>query len=543
MAIVYHALDPRFKRDVAIKVLPREFLHDPSFLERFEREAQTIAALEHGAIVPVYDFGEEDGQPYIVMRYMAGGSLKARLERGAISMDETIRILRRIAPALDTAHAKGVVHRDIKPDNILFDPQGEAHLSDFGIVKLSEASAALTGSAIIGTPAYMSPEQASGEGELDGRSDIYTLGVLLFEMLTGQQPYSADTPMRQLMKHIMDPVPQILDVKSDLPPGVGAIIAKVMAKDRNERYATAGELVEAVAALTKQPEGQKSVKELEAREEPVPKTVLLPDEDQAAAKVAPAPKRRRKILPWLVAAAALGGIALCSGLGVLSLFAPDGRLGQESFSATQTAEARQSALATVQALETQVAGEAQAATGVQAQIANQFADIRSGEPVSGPINASLVHQSGEFITTFPALELLRDFVMEAEFFNPYSTAEGQWDFGVVFRDINNEEQLRLRVLSNSTWALESFSVDEDFFVAQDGSVDNLDTSGNGSNRIILVAINRVGFFFLNGEFISELDLSRNTVSGQVSVATELVLESGIAGEVTEVEDFTVWVVP
>jgi serine/threonine-protein kinase len=188
MATVYHAHDPHFKRDVALKVLPREFLHDPTFRARFEREAQTIAQLEHPAIVPVYDFGEETGQPYIVMRYMSGGSLADRLRRESLATSEAARIVTRLAPALDEAHSQGIVHRDLKPANILFDQRGDPYISDFGIAKLSQDSATFTGSAIVGTPAYMSPEQARGEKDLDGRSDIYALGVILFEMLTGKRP-------------------------------------------------------------------------------------------------------------------------------------------------------------------------------------------------------------------------------------------------------------------------------------------------------------------------------------------------------------------
>src|SRR5574341_756277 len=139
MATVYRAYDPRFKRTVAVKVLPREFLHDPNFRARFEREAETIAKLEHAAIVPVYDYGEQDGQPYLVMRYMTGGSLAERLRNRPLSLAEAARILGQLAPALDKAHSKGVIHRDLKPANILFDDAGNPHLSDFGIARLVQS--------------------------------------------------------------------------------------------------------------------------------------------------------------------------------------------------------------------------------------------------------------------------------------------------------------------------------------------------------------------------------------------------------------------
>ena len=225
MATVYHAYDPRFEREVALKVLPSEMLHDPQFRTRFEREAKTIAMLEHPAIVPVYDFGEEDGQPFFVMRYMTGGSLSDRMKNGAMSIQEVAHLFGRLAPALDEAHAKGIIHRDLKPGNILFDLYGDPYVSDFGIAKMASSQTNVTGSAIVGTPAYMSPEQAQGEG-IDGRSDIYGLGVIIFELLTGQQPYHGDTPMSVVVKHITEPVPHILDVKTDLPPAIESVIEK-----------------------------------------------------------------------------------------------------------------------------------------------------------------------------------------------------------------------------------------------------------------------------------------------------------------------------
>lgn len=247
MATVYHAYDPNFERDVAIKVLPEVFLHDPQFRARFEREAKTIALLEHPAIVPVYDFGESDGQPYIVMRYMSGGTLGDRLRQGALSLDETARLINRLSPALDAAHARGIIHRDIKPGNILFDQYGNAFLSDFGIAHLgAEGLTNLTGASALGTPAYMSPEQIQGDGKVDGRSDIYALGVLVYQMLTGQMPYSADTPAKVMMMHVLQPVPQILVARPDLPTGCDTIIVRAMAKEPDDRFATAGELAEAL---------------------------------------------------------------------------------------------------------------------------------------------------------------------------------------------------------------------------------------------------------------------------------------------------------
>jgi serine/threonine-protein kinase len=247
MATVYHAYDPRFKREVALKVLPRQFLHDPTFRARFEREAQTVAGLEHPAIVPVYDFGEEDGQLYLVMRYLPGGSLTDRLKQGPLPYEETVRIITILAAALDEAHRQGIIHRDLKPDNILFDQRDDPYLTDFGIAKLSTGSGQITtGGLIVGTPAYMSPEQASDE-EIDHRSDIYALGIITFQTLTGQLPFQATTPVVLLMKHMTEPVPRIRAFNPKLPVGYDTVLTKALAKNRDDRYATALDLAVALA--------------------------------------------------------------------------------------------------------------------------------------------------------------------------------------------------------------------------------------------------------------------------------------------------------
>jgi serine/threonine-protein kinase len=253
MAVVYLGYDPTFRRQVAIKVLPHQWLENNLLRARFEREARAIAALEHPAIVPVHDFGEQDGQPFLVMRYMPGGSLSQRIQRGALPLGEASDIVRQLAPALDAVHARGIVHRDLKPANILFDAYGNPALSDFGIAQFSEATLDLTGDAVIGTPSYMSPEQVRSDASIDGRSDLYALGVILYEMLTGQQPYRAATPMSVAMKHLTDPVPQIRALRPQFPAELDAILAKALAKDREQRYARAADLAADLLALPELP--------------------------------------------------------------------------------------------------------------------------------------------------------------------------------------------------------------------------------------------------------------------------------------------------
>ena len=249
MSVVYLAHDPRVDRDVAIKMLPHEVRDQPNVRRRFEREARTVAALEHAAIVPIYDFGEEDRRPYLVMRYMHGGSLAERLNT-RMSLAGAARIVTRIASALDEAHAKGVIHRDLKPGNILFDDRGNAFLSDFGIVKITEANdnSSATGTLVLGTPAYMSPEQALGK-PLDRRTDIYALGSVLYEMLTGTPPYSGPTGMSIAMKHVVEAVPTLQTHRPDLPEEADAVLGKAMAKDVAERFDSAGAVANALNAL------------------------------------------------------------------------------------------------------------------------------------------------------------------------------------------------------------------------------------------------------------------------------------------------------
>ncbi|MBT3321814.1 MAG: serine/threonine-protein kinase [Anaerolineae bacterium] len=312
MATVYLGYDKRFEREVAVKVLPVEFLHDPQFSVRFHREAKTVAALEHPAIVPVYDVGEsEEGLHYFVMRYMDGGSLAEKLAKGDISLKEVARIVSIIAPALDDAHEKGIIHRDLKPANILFDQRGRPYLSDFGIAKISGAQQDVTGSAIIGTPAYMSPEQAQGK-EVDGRSDIYALGAIIYRMLTGTRPYSGDTPMSMAIKHITDPTPDILEDNPALPLAMSAFIYRAMEKDPDARFQTAVELANILDALAnhKSTEGLKTLSS---------HTKL--SMTKIGAKIAVPPKKeKKKKVGWIFGIIALLALA---GLGfALKAFLP-----------------------------------------------------------------------------------------------------------------------------------------------------------------------------------------------------------------------------
>jgi serine/threonine protein kinase len=247
MATVYKARQTSLGRDVAIKVLPAILMHDDSFLERFNREVDVISRLQHPHILPVYDYGEHEGMPYIVMAYIRGGTLADRItSQGPMSLSEVIRVVNQVAGALDYAHSKGIIHRDFKPSNVLMDEQGNTYLADFGLAKLSGATVQITGTAILGTPSYMAPEQA-GPGDLTPAADVYALGVAVFQMLTGRVPYDAPTPVGVLMAHASQPIPDVRTVRPTLPDDSQIVIAQAMAKSPGLRYPTPGDLASALS--------------------------------------------------------------------------------------------------------------------------------------------------------------------------------------------------------------------------------------------------------------------------------------------------------
>ena len=246
MATVYKATQPSMNRAVAIKILSPQMASNATFLARFKQEAQMIASLEHAHILPVYDLGEQDGLVYIAMRYMGFGSLQSRLATGSVALRDMARWLEQIASALDYAHERSVIHRDVKPSNVLIDQQGNAFLADFGIAKWMEGSIGLTGSSVIGTPQYMSPEQGQGI-RLDGRSDEYSLGVMAYEMIVGRLPFEAATPLAVVLKHVTEPLIPPNAINARIPQAISDVIAKSLAKRAEDRYPTCGAFAEALS--------------------------------------------------------------------------------------------------------------------------------------------------------------------------------------------------------------------------------------------------------------------------------------------------------
>ncbi|HVO42534.1 MAG TPA: serine/threonine-protein kinase, partial [Aggregatilineales bacterium] len=246
MATVYRAHHAAMDRDVAIKVMDDEIARQPEFIARFEREAKLIARLQHPHILPVYDYARTDEVTYLVMRLVEGESLDKRLRTGKLPLELIVRLFDQIADALAYAHTQGVVHRDLKPNNILLDSTSNAYLTDFGIAKMVQSHTQLTAAGLVmGTPSYMAPELWRGE-QIDTRVDIYALGIMLYEMLTGELPFTADTPFALMSKHIDTPLPSPVLKRPEIPPAMDEAIRTATAKTAANRYTSALDFAAAV---------------------------------------------------------------------------------------------------------------------------------------------------------------------------------------------------------------------------------------------------------------------------------------------------------
>ena len=249
MAVVFRAHDPFLNRDVAIKVLPPFLAEEPGYVDRFKREAQAAARLNHPNILRVHDFGTDKGFTYIVTEYLPGGTLRGVLHRAPLSLEEALQLVRPLGAALDYAHLQGVIHRDVKPANVLLDAESVPVLGDFGIARImEEAGRATQTDSVLGTPDYMAPEQGLG-GVVDHRAVLYAFGVVLHEMLVGRPPFRADTPAATMLAHIHQPPSPASTLNPDIDAATDDILLKALAKTPSERYQSAREMVESLTAL------------------------------------------------------------------------------------------------------------------------------------------------------------------------------------------------------------------------------------------------------------------------------------------------------
>ncbi len=316
MAAVYKAHHPLLNRHVAIKIMHQALLEDTDFLARFRREAQIIANLEHPNIVPVYDYSEHQGQPYLVMKYIEGPTLKQEIASGDLSFEQIIGILAAVADGLTYAHRRGVLHRDVKPSNIILDADQRPYLTDFGLARLAQSGqSTLSQDMLIGTPHYISPEQARGNSELGPGTDIYALGVILYEVAVGRVPFSGNTPYAIVHDHIYTPLPLPTEINPDVPPQVEAVLLRALAKEPADRYPSATELMAAFQDAVRQT-GFKAGKSTQPKPpasvprstKPPVRTIAIPADTDAPrpkaapARAQPAARKKRSWLPLVGAA-------------------------------------------------------------------------------------------------------------------------------------------------------------------------------------------------------------------------------------------------
>lgn len=377
MATVYKAYQAAMDRYVAVKVLPSQLADSAEFTGRFHQEARIIANLEHPHILPVFDYGEDEGVSYLVMRYLEAGTLKDKVDQGTLPLVEIDRLFTQLASALAYAHDNGVIHRDLKPSNVLVDVQGNVFLTDFGIARLLEGNSKFTQTdAIMGTPAYISPEQAQGQ-RADQRADIYALGIILYEMLTGQVPYTADTPLAVIFKHVSEPLPLPSSLKTDVAPDIERVLLKALAKNPNDRFQSVAEFV---AAWKEALPGTNNTTR-RAYTEPEQTRQVITAPPTAPPADAPAVPPKEKSSRGCYTAVAIGCVA-----GLCLLLAVGGGLVQlRNWSRPVLADLR----ATAVTIPTTIAGEATAVTDTIATAAeistgaNEPAPTLSGSTLSG----------------------------------------------------------------------------------------------------------------------------------------------------------------
>ncbi|MBN1146994.1 MAG: serine/threonine protein kinase [Anaerolineales bacterium] len=556
---VYRAWDVNLNRPCAVK---ENLEISPEAQRQFAREATVLANLSHPNLPRVTDHFTIQGQgQYLVMDFVEGDDLASiaaqMVERqGRVPLDQALGWISQVADALTYLHTRQtpVVHRDIKPANIRLTPEGRAMLVDFGLVKMYNPEMRTTLGARAVTPGYAPPEQY-GRGSTDTRSDIYALGATLYKLLSGQEP------VESVQRMIGAQMPTVAQLNPSVPAPVSRAIEQAMQVEPGQRYQTAEEFKRALS--TSQYPGYEATMMVK----PVAAGAQVRPVAQAPAARRPMPvtpssrpRSGSRLALWVGLAAVL---LLClGGLLLLGLW----MIGDQQASATATENARLKstldervrATSTAQALFT-AAAQASAATataGVNATATAQFFAVEQArndyvsslqaerQLAYGPASGSLLHEAEDGLIEGDAAEVdLKNFFVEARFYNPYATSLGSWDYGFILRHADKNTQYRFIIQSDQTWVLMNNSGDSEGVVIGEGELPSLDVNENGSNLVLLIFKGSRGLFYLNNEFIVEFDLSTRLNSGDIFVVTGIYTGDEVTGEATDYRDFTIWSLP
>lgn len=580
MGVVYKARQVSLNRIVAMKVLPPQFTYDESYVARFKREARSAARLEHPAIISIYEVGERESFHYIIMRYIEGETLRDIMQReGQMPLQRVINLIAPVVAAVDYAHSQGIIHRDIKPSNIMVSHTGLIYLTDFGLARTVGGDGGLTATGMImGTPDYMSPEQARGVGNIGPGTDVYALGIVIYQMLTNVLPFEAESTLSMLHARLIEPPKPPRTFRPDLSPEVEAVLLKALAREPEQRYQRAGEMLDALVASMQAADNQAtfvvsrpSAPHATPQPPSVPPTIVtapgsIPPTSPAAyphppgtpvtgdtvftpvgdtpypsspgmftppATPAPPPaKRQGAVLKWIgVGCGALLLLMVC-GIGGLFFFASRVPDDPEVVVATDVTPVDMFPFGTDTPVET------------DPFIPPPFEGDSSadGQPrfVYTTLDIPLVHDDDDFIESYKAGLSLTNFIVEAEFTNPYSPTESDWDYGFLFRDTGSDEAYRLMVTSDQRWILIQHSAGE-FKQIDSGELINVYTDGNATNWLRLEVNQGSATLFVNDVLItSSLDLSDKIEAGDVGVATGFLQNSEIPGAITQVSNFLIW---
>lgn len=564
---VYRAWDTNLNRPCAVK---ENLDTSPEAQRQFMREATVLANLSHPNLPRVTDHFILPAQgQYLVMDFVEGEDLASLIKRqGSVPPEQALAWVSQVADALTYLHNRQppVVHRDVKPSNIRLTPDGRAMLVDFGLVKLYDPHLHTTMGARAVTPGYAPPEQY-GQGKTDGRTDQYALAATLYNLLTGNEPMESVQRMaggQMRLTHQINP---------RVPPPVSMAIERSMRLEPSQRFTTVSEFKNALAAAVSAAPGMAARQSPDIYVRPVgpvAATQLAPSMPVAASgqpPAAPFPARasartssgRSTGIGIAVVVAALGCIGLFVLLGAwLSNYSTNSQVTQQAV-LQETLDEREHVTSTFQAqatltAELQSAGVTQTAQALAQQTAQAQSTIDAHEAflasletgkglVYGPSSGSLEHNPDDDQISYQDAEVsLRNFIVEARFTNPYATSVGDWDYGFIVRDID-QGHYRLVILSDKTWELHKKLTDQDGVVIAQGRLPDLDDTENGTNLVRLVAKDNAGHFFLNGQYVAELNFTEISDAGTIWIASGVYQGDEVAGYVTAFSGFTVWSLP